>query len=131
MFITAGFLQAHSGRLSLTLAGHPSLIHFRRRASDICEYEPADLPIGILPEQSFSSRGVACESGDIQLLLTDGIMEAANKTGDELGIEPVKAALRENPDMPLAELFQKIRGLALAFGKQTDDQTMLLVRRRI
>jgi Stage II sporulation protein E (SpoIIE) len=129
MFVTAGFLQSHNGRLLLSLAGHPSLIHFRRQAADICEYESADLPIGILPAQRFSSRELDCQPGDVLLLLTDGIMEAANKAGDELGIEPVKAALRENPDAPLSEMFRKIRSLALAFGKQTDDQTMLLVRR--
>jgi len=129
MFITAGLLQADNGRLLLSLAGHPSLLHFRRQTADICEYESTDLPIGILPGQCFSSRQIDCQGRDILLLLTDGIMEAANKNGDELGIEPVRAALRENSELPLPQMFQKIRGLALAFGKQNDDQTMLLVRR--
>ena len=129
MFITAGFLQSHQGHLSLSLAGHPSLIYLRRETGEVGEYPSADLPIGILPEQSFSTVELDCHPGDILLLLTDGIMEAANKAGDELGIEPVKMVLRENPDLPLPEMFQKIRGLALNFGKQADDQTMLLVRR--
>lgn len=28
MFLTAGFLQARAGRLMLSLAGHPALLHF-------------------------------------------------------------------------------------------------------
>jgi hypothetical protein len=129
MFITAGFLQSNDGLLSLSLAGHPSLLHLRKRSGEVCEYPSADLPIGILPEQSFSARVIDCQPDDILLLLTDGIMEAADRDGDELGIEPVKAVLRENPDMPLPDMFRKIRALATSFGKQTDDQTMLLVRR--
>jgi hypothetical protein len=30
--------------------------------------------------------------------------------------------------LPLPELFTKIREMALCFGKQQDDQTMLLIR---
>ncbi len=56
-------------------------------------------------------------------------MEAANPAGDELGIEPVKSGLRQWKDLPLQQVFGNIRGLALGFGKQADDQTMLLVRR--
>ena len=129
MFLTAGFLQARAGRLMLSLAGHPALLHFQRDSGEICEYASADLPLGILPEQAFSSRQIECQPGDILLLLTDGIMEAANSTGDELGIEPVKAGLCRWKDLPLQQVFGNIRGLALGFGKQADDQTMLLVRR--
>ncbi len=129
MFLTAGFLQARAGRLMLSLAGHPALLHFQRHTGEICEYASADLPLGILPEQFFSSREIECLPGDILLLLTDGIMEAANSTGDELGIEPVKSGLRRWKDLPLRQVFSNIRELALGFGKQADDQTMLLVRR--
>jgi sigma-B regulation protein RsbU (phosphoserine phosphatase) len=129
MFVTAGFLQECGGRLTLSLAGHPALLHLQRTTGEICEYASADLPMGILPEQSFSSRNIECQPGDILLLLTDGLTEAANQAGDELGIDPIKAGLRQWADLPLPELFRKIRALALGFGKQQDDQTMLLVRR--
>jgi hypothetical protein len=129
MFVTAGFLHARAGQLSLFLAGHPSLIHLQRSTGEISEYASADLPMGILPEQTFSSRTINCQAGDILLLLTDGITEAANPAGDELGIEPVKAGLQQWANLPLPEMFKNLRELALRFGKQQDDQTMLLVRR--
>jgi Stage II sporulation protein E (SpoIIE) len=129
MFVTAGFLQERGGHLNLSLAGHPALVHLRKRDGQICEYASTDLPMGILPEQTFSSREIECRPGDILLLLTDGITEAANSREEELGMEAVKSALRRSADMPLAEIFRTIRSLALGFGKQADDQTMLLVRR--
>ena len=49
--------------------------------------------------------------------------------GEGLGIDPIKSGLRQWADLPLPEVFKNIRELAIHFGKQQDDQTMLLVRR--
>lgn len=129
MFVTAGFLQQRSGRLSLSLAGHPALLHFQRGTGRTCEYSAQDLPLGILPQQSFTTREIDCQPGDIMLLLTDGITEVTDRKGEELGVEPVKSGLQQWAGLPLPEVFQNIRGLAVSAGKQEDDQTMLLVRR--
>jgi len=130
MFITAGLLEARNGRLRLSLAGHPALLHFQAQTAQVCEYPSMDLPLGILPEQTFGIREIECRPDDILLLLTDGITEVSNREGEELGAEPIKSALQRGPKLPLPELFQQIRQLSLDFGKQQDDQTMLLVRRR-
>jgi hypothetical protein len=129
MFVTAGFLQARGDQLTLSLAGHPALLHFRRQTSEIREYASQNLPVGILPEQSFSASAIECLPGDILLLLTDGITEVEDRSGAELGLDPVKAGLRRWADAPLPELFRNLRQTAMKFGKQQDDQTMLLVRR--
>jgi hypothetical protein len=129
MFVTAGFLQERAGRLTLSLAGHPALLHFQRRTASTCECPAQDLPLGILPQQSFTSREIDCEPGDILLLLTDGITEVADSKGAELGVEPIKSSLQQWAELPLPQLFRNIRQLAVGGGKQEDDQTMLLVRR--
>jgi len=129
MFVTAGFLQERDGLLTLSLAGHPALLHFQRRTSQVCEYPAQDLPLGILPQQSFTAREIDCEPGDILLLLTDGITEVADRRGAELGVEPIKSGLQQWAELPLPDVFRKIRELAISQGKQEDDQTMLLVRR--
>lgn len=129
MFVTAGFLHTRPCGLTLFLAGHPALLHFHRHTAEICEYPSQDLPLGILPVQSFTARNIDCQPGDILLLLTDGFSEVSNREGTELGVEPIKSELSRWADLPLPHLFQNIRELALRFGKQQDDQTMLLVRR--
>ena len=95
MFVTAGFLQERAGRLTLSLAGHPALLHFQRRTSQVCEYPAQDLPLGILAQQSFTAREIDCQPGDILLLLTDGISEVADRRGAELGAEPIKSGLQQ------------------------------------
>ncbi len=129
MFVTAGLLHGREQQVVLFLAGHPGLLHFHRSTGRISDYPPQDLPLGILPEQSFTPRQLICEPGDVLLLLTDGFTEVSDRAGDEIGVEPLKSALRQWGALPLAEIFQKLRELVLGFGPQLDDQTMLLVRR--
>ncbi|ABF42986.1 serine phosphatase [Candidatus Koribacter versatilis Ellin345] len=129
LFVTAGVLHCDSaGAFSLSLAGHPPLLHYRKSTSDVVEHPAMDLPLGILPEQSFQSTRITMESGDLLVLLTDGFTEVFDDKKNEMGIEPVKATVQSNAARPLPEVFAAVRKIALAFGKQEDDQTLLLIR---
>lgn len=129
-FVTAGFLQFREGnRLLLSLAGHPALLRYNSHTGQVQEYPSSDMPVGILPEQSFRAVPVECEPQDVLLLLTDGLSEVFDKAGNELGLEPIKSAFAKAAPLPLPELFSRLRQVALNAGHQEDDQTMLLVRR--
>ena len=129
MFLTAGVLEARADRLRLSLAGHPPLLHFQRQTNRVTEYGSEDLPLGILPQQTFASRSIEIGRGDVLVLLTDGITEVSDSSGTELGVDAIKSSLPRWADLPLPKIFSNARELALQFGKQLDDQTMLLVRR--
>jgi serine phosphatase RsbU (regulator of sigma subunit) len=129
-FVTAGVLHySGDGQLSLALAGHPPLLRYSRSTGEVEEYRPADMPVGILPEESFTAVPVACEPGDVLLLVTDGLTEVFDSGGQEMGFEPLKRGLAQWAALPLAELFTRLREVALKAGPQLDDQTALVVRR--
>lgn len=128
MFATVGVLQWTGQTFNLTLAGHPPLLHYVNSKGEVREYPPLDLPLGVLPEETFRSEQVVCQAGDVLLLLTDGLTEVFDKNGNEMGIEPVKDALKKSATQDLDKLSAGIREVALNFGKQIDDQTMLIVR---
>jgi serine phosphatase RsbU (regulator of sigma subunit) len=118
-----------TGRVfNLALAGHLPLLHYLYSCGEVREYPAFDLPLGVLPEQTFGSTEVFCQTGDILVLLTDGLTEVFDKNGREMGIEPVKDALVRSATQGLPELSASIREAALNFGKQNDDQTMLSIR---
>lgn len=127
-FVTAGVLHYRDGKLWLSLAGHGPLLCYRRRTREVEEYPPGDMPVGILPEQRFSSTGVVCEPGDVLLLVTDGLTEVSDRRGCEIGLEPLKTGLAQWAELPLAEIFRRLREVAVKAGPQVDDQTMLIVR---
>jgi serine phosphatase RsbU (regulator of sigma subunit) len=130
MFATAGVLQLRPGSKSVTysLAGHPALIRYCSEQRAIVEYASQNLPLGILPEQQFATDRLECDPGDVLLLLTDGFSEVFDAKAAELGMEPIKSAFLKAAERPLPEIFEHLRHVSLSFGKQDDDQTILLVR---
>jgi len=92
------------------------------------EYASQNLPLGILPEQQFATDRLECDPGDVLLLLTDGFSEVFDVKAAELGLEPIKSTFLKAADRPLSEIFERLRNLSLSFGKQDDDQTILLIR---
>jgi len=130
MFVTVGILEANSGRVKYASAGHPSILHYHKRSGTLSELQALDLPLGIVRVQEFSERAVVCEEGDVLLVLTDGLTEVFDTKGNEMGVDSFKSKFAANACLPLAELFERLRKSATAFGPQTDDQTMLLVRFR-
>ena len=130
MFATAAVLQLRPGSKSVTysLAGHPALMRYCSQQRAIVEYASQNLPLGILPEQQFATDRLECDPGDVLLLVTDGFSEVFDVNAAELGMEPIKSAFLKAADRPLSEIFERLRNVSLSFGKQDDDQTILLVR---
>ena len=130
MFATVAVLQWTGRVFNLALAGHLPLLHYVHSSGEVREYPASDLPVGVLQEQTFGSTEVVCQTGDILVLLTDGLTEVFDNTGREMGIDPLKIALVRSANQALPELSANIREVCLNFGKQSDDQTMLIIRRR-
>jgi serine phosphatase RsbU (regulator of sigma subunit) len=128
MFATVGVLQWTGRIFNLALAGHPPLLHYVQSCGEVREYPALDLPLGILPHQTFRSIEVVWQTGDIFVLLTDGLTEVFDRNGREMGIARLKEVLARSASQELPELFSSMRATALNFGKQDDDQTMLIVR---
>lgn len=128
MFATVAVLQWTGQVFNLSLAGHLPLLHYLHSSGEVREYPAFDLPLGVLPEQTFGSIEVFCQAGDILVLLTDGLTEVFDQNGNEMGMEPIKDAVLRSATQALPELSASIRAVALNFGQQNDDQTMLIIR---
>ena len=51
-----------------------------------------------------------------------------DRIAKELGVERLKTVIAANTQTPLADLAAKILEVVQVFGKQLDDQTILIVR---
>jgi len=131
MFVTMGYVAQRDGsdELEFSLAGHPPILHYRAATRDAVELDCRNLPVGILDENVFDVATVTAQAGDVFLMTTDGILEAANSKGDEFGIEGVKRVLLEMPERPLKDIFRAIQQAADDQGARTDDQSILLIRK--
>ena len=61
-------------------------------------------------------------------IATDGILETGDLQDREFGTEGLRGCVASNPLAPLARLAANILAAAAKWGKQQDDQTLLIVR---
>lgn len=133
VFVTfACVAGSDEGVLQFTLAGHFPILHYRNRLGTVEERSVSNLPLAIFPDTKFEIASIACEPGDILAIVTDGLTEVADKQENELGIEALQTVLLESARRAasLQELLKALLERASRHGTQTDDQTVLLVRRK-
>jgi serine phosphatase RsbU (regulator of sigma subunit) len=129
IFVTFAALRARSGGLvSYALAGHLPILHWRAATGTIERLENESLPLGVAPDQEFPTREARCESGDLLVVLTDGLIEVAPPGARQLGLDGFERLLAGLVDLPLPELLERLVAQVREVGPVTDDQTLLLVR---
>ena len=129
MYVTAAYLASAPDGLQYALAGHPPILHHHAASGEISELTCRSQPVGLLPDSRFQAATVACAPGDLFVLITDGILEAANDAGEEFGLSGVKAVIARHPGLPLAEIKEALVNAASRHGHIVDDQSVVLVRR--
>ena len=120
---------APDGRVEYTLAGHPSILYYQASTRTVQALTCYQFPVGLLPVDAYISHSLQIEEGDLLAIASDGILEAANSQQEEFGSDRIGALLSQMPGQDLASMRDSIVSAAQAFGKQADDQTILLIRR--
>jgi len=123
-----GFRLGADGSVYYALAASPPILHWHAGHMSLSHLEEEQFPLGLLPVPAFDGQRMQTATGDLLVVATDGILEVSNKDEEEFGVERVKDVIAANTRVPLAELAQQILSAAQAFGKQLDDQTILIVR---
>ena len=81
-----------------------------------------------MPEGGYASEHVQFGTGDVFALVTDGLIETSNEIDEEFGLQRLEQLLLQNASRPLPDIFDALITSVSAFGPQTDDRTVLLVR---
>jgi serine phosphatase RsbU (regulator of sigma subunit) len=130
MFVTLAAVQEDgTGPLAISVAGHPPILHYRAASHTIEELSIPQVPLGIFEDRPFASTRVAVDAGDLLAVITDGLTEVFDRADEEFGLERLKQTLQGAASRPLASVADAILGAARAYGPQSDDQTLLLIRR--
>lgn len=132
MFLTAIYLIADTatGVLRFSVAGHPPPILIRRGDIQLVS-APSGPPLGMISLE-YPASSLRLEDGDRLLLLTDGVFEAKNKTGERIGMEAIVTFIKNNPNDE--ELLHKIVDYVDDFAggaERADDITMVEVRWKV
>ncbi|GHT90563.1 fused response regulator/phosphatase [Alphaproteobacteria bacterium] len=133
MFVTAmyGVIDTEKNEIIYTNAGHlPIAVMHHGKEPVFLDCDPG-MALGIFDETEFFDHTYKFVSGDMIMLYTDGVPEAANKRGDEYDFERFSEVLKEftdaEPKDVTAEVVKSIRKYANG-APQSDDITTLCVR---
>jgi serine phosphatase RsbU (regulator of sigma subunit)/pSer/pThr/pTyr-binding forkhead associated (FHA) protein len=124
-------LDPGSGRVSYTNAGHNAGLLVRADGS-VQKLEANGLPLGLFPIVEYERVEITLSPGDLIVLYTDGITEAANSQGDEFGLERLQAVVQKYAQEPLVALAVAIETAVEVFADGTpfgDDRTLVMLRR--
>ncbi len=123
----------HLDHHRLTFAGKHQDILIRRARKGITEFVPSrGTWLGILDDigDYLSDTTVPVENGDVILLYTDGVTEAADKSGVMFGERNLERALNKYAHLPPSEI---VKGIVLEvkahMAEQRDDITVLALKR--
>lgn len=110
------------------LAGHHPILHYSASTKDLRQLPNEAVPLGIMPDEAFTSASTEAGPGDLFVMFTDGLTEVMNPDGRQMGTKPILEIIRLNADRPLEEIHAMVVRRARAHGPQHDDQTLLLAR---
>jgi sigma-B regulation protein RsbU (phosphoserine phosphatase) len=139
--VAAGF-HGRRGLLVMTNAGHPPAFWYRTSRDEWFWFEPQragegvgvrGTPLGLLPNVSYDRMIVKPDPGDLIVLYSDGVSEATNPAGNELGRDALMAMARalkpssaETFGTELAEAVREFRG-----GRTPEDDETIIVLQRL
>jgi serine phosphatase RsbU (regulator of sigma subunit) len=130
MYATLALLRfdKNSAEAEYSIVGHPAIIHFRKATNDAAQLAMEQFPLGLVPNGSYVGAHVPVSSGDLFVMLTDGILEVASETGEEFGLSRVENLVVRHAAEPLPKIWETIQSVVAAHGPQRDDQSALFIR---
>ncbi len=131
-FITAiyGILDTTNRTFVYSNAGHnPPLLIKPDGEQRFVEY--GDTPLGMFMDARYHQHFIRFEKGQVMVIYTDGITEAANEAGEEYGAERFAKRVLDCIEMPAKEMIDYIRKGVADFTERKfldDDGTLFIVK---
>jgi CHASE2 domain-containing sensor protein len=112
-------------------AGHSPLLLYKASERKVSEVElSAGLPLGITDDEAYQDVTFKFEKGDKLVFFTDGLYEARDVKGRDLGLSVVEKAILDNARLSSEELVGALKEGVFKFAKnavQHDDITIIVL----
>jgi sigma-B regulation protein RsbU (phosphoserine phosphatase) len=134
IFVTMLFvrLDPHARSLTYASAGHPTAFILDGRGEVKAILPSLSLPLGIMPDTRFPvSDPIGVEAGDVILMFTDGLIEAASSAGVPFGESGMLEVLRRHSREPARKITEALYQTVLEYSgdrKLVDDVTLVVIK---
>src|SRR6266852_1426086 len=111
--------------------GHNPALLFRAQTGEVTRLNSSCAPIGISSENSCELASADLTPGDVLAFYTDGVTEAENQSGEELGADRLSALVRRgsssSAEALMTDIFHNVADFCSGVGFN-DDVTVLVVK---
>jgi PAS domain S-box-containing protein len=130
-FVTFNLLRYHRDGTVAHCGAHEDILVWRA-ATRTVERHPTDgVWLALAANAQFQTRELHLGDGDVMVLLTDGLIENRNGTGEMLGIEAATRLVAERADGAAGELVEALVQQSLRWSASPeDDITVVVLRHR-
>jgi sigma-B regulation protein RsbU (phosphoserine phosphatase) len=132
-FVTAAylFIDHRSGLVRYSAAGHPPMLHAAASGNRVEQIENNGILLGFLEDATYPETERRLNGRDRFLLYSDGLIEAANRSDDQFGIERVERALAASLALPPDAAADAVLAAKDAWSglPPADDLTLVMVDR--
>jgi serine phosphatase RsbU (regulator of sigma subunit) len=124
-------LDAQERKLRYVNCGHNPALLFRAQTGEVTRLNSSCAPIGIFPQNSCELASADLAPGDVLVFYTDGVTEAENQSGEELGTARLSALVQRgsssSAEALMADIFHNVANFCSGVGFN-DDVTVLVVK---
>jgi sigma-B regulation protein RsbU (phosphoserine phosphatase) len=131
LYMAFAFGRITGNKLEISGAGIPPALLYKSSTGKIEYIELKGLPLGTFVVSEYEEKEYLLESGDILLLMTDGVTEMFNSKEEMYGNVFIDKQIKENAHLPAQEIIEQLFKNAHAWrGSEPlrDDMTMLVLK---
>jgi len=123
-------LDAEKGSISYSNGAHHPLYILRGETGKYRMFDTDGLPLGIDINASFGHKRIRVRTNDYLVLFTDGLPEARNTAGEELGTDRLLKFIARHAGQNPVELTRRVKDYIEDFtsGTKHDDQTFVTLK---
>lgn len=115
-------------------AGHNPPFFYKKKTKEVVTLDPTGPLLGPAPHSKYETDSINFNHGDVLVIYSDGIVEAANNKYDLYSEERLEKAIKDNADKSSKEIAQLILQDVMLFSTSDslyqDDKTLVVIKRK-
>jgi serine phosphatase RsbU (regulator of sigma subunit) len=129
MMMAFGMINIQENKIRISNAGIPPIFIFRSASRSVEEIKLNGLPLGAMKNTKYDSHNTDVSTGDIILMLSDGMPELRNGNDEMFGYERIKELFGKIGDKSANEIIQylKLNSTDWVKDKDPDDDVTFVV----
>ncbi len=131
--MSLNLLEFKNGHVNISSAAMPPVYHFSKKNNSVNEIELVGTPLGSFYDEEFDKYQVDFEDGDALVLMSDGLPEAPNHTGELLDYPAVKKCIKDNGSKSASGIKDSLIELSdnwLDGIQNPDDITLVIFKKK-